>query len=219
MYPNEYTLELMYNKSIQNNALICGGSLNKIKKINGSITISNSSEKYMFYREEMTDYFQYQFDFGFYRFIYNSKLIKKNKIHFPKYIRYQDPPFFIKAMLMAKNFYALNYTTYLYRKSHKNIKWNKKKIIDQYNGFNDCLVLSEKNRLNKLYCTIVQRLNLELFIYPTNEFINDIEVKSLIFKIINRINFTILKNINCKFTLNEIYKQFVSKNLHLEWFS
>ena len=113
----------------------------------------------------------------------------------------------------------MNFTTYLYRKSHKNIKWNEKKIIDQYNGFNDCLMLSEKNKLNKLYCTISQRLNLELFIDPTNEFINNIKVKNLVFKTINQINFNLLRKINCKFTSNKIYKKFLSKKIYLNWFS
>ena len=71
----------------------------------------------------------------------------------------------------AKKFYQLNDTTYLYRKSHKKIFWNEKKIIDQYNGFNECLTLSEMLKLDKLYCTIVQRLNLELFLEPTKKFI------------------------------------------------
>ena len=136
MLPDNFTLEIIYNKSIHNKALICGGSLNKLKKINGRLVIFNGKEKYIFHREEMIEYKKYQYDFGFFRFLYKSKFIKNNNIFFPNYLRYQDPPFFIKAMSKAKKFYALNYTTYLYRKFHKKIKWNKKKIIDQFNGFN-----------------------------------------------------------------------------------
>ena len=55
MYPNNYTLELLYNKSVQNNALICGGSLNRLRILNGTIS-----------------YFNFQFDFGFLRFIFDA---------------------------------------------------------------------------------------------------------------------------------------------------
>jgi hypothetical protein len=166
----------------------------------------------------MIEYKKYQYDFGFFRFLYKSKFIKNNNIFFPNYLRYQDPPFFIKAMSKAKKFYALNYTTYLYRKFHKKIKWNKKKIIDQFNGFNDCLILSQNNKLNELYCSIVQRLNLELFIIPTQEFINNYQVRNHIYKILNQINFFKLKNEKCFFKLNEIYKPFLNNNQYLEMF-
>ena len=128
MYPNNFTLELLYNKSIQNSALICGGNLNRLRVINGSYNISEGGENFQFYKEETISYFYFQFDFGFLRFIFDAKFLKENRIYFPNYLRYQDPPFFIKAMGKAKKFYQLNYTTYLYRKSHKKIIWNSKKI-------------------------------------------------------------------------------------------
>ena len=178
MYPNNYTLELLYNKSIQNNALICGGGLNKLRIINGNYNISKGGAYFQFPKEEMISYYNFQYDFGYLRFIFNSKFLKENQLYFPNYLRYQDPPFLIKAMGKATKFYQLNYTTYLYRKFHKKILWNAKKIIDQYNGFKECLILSEKLKLDKLYCTVVQRLNLELFIEPTKEYINNANVKT-----------------------------------------
>ena len=92
-------------------------------------------------------------------------------------------------------------------------------VIDQYNGFKECLILSEKLKLDKLYCTVVQRLNLELFIEPTKEYINNANVKTHILKVLNKINFQKLKNKNCIFKLNNIYKEFLNKDLYLDWFS
>lgn len=219
MYPNNYTLELLYNKSIQNSALICGGCLNRIRLINGSYNISEGGDNFQFYKEETIPYFNFQFDFGFLRFIFQTKFLKENQIYFPNYLRYQDPPFLIKAMGKAKKFYQLNYTTYLYRKSHKKILWTSKKLIDQYKGFNECLTLSEKLKLDKLYCTVVQRLNLELFLIPTKEYINNTNLKTKILNILNKINFQKLKKENCTFKLNNIYKQFLENDSYLEWFS
>ena len=218
MYPDNYTLELLYNKSIENNALICGGCLNRLKLINGSYNISEGGENFQFYKEEIISYFDFQFDFGFLRFIFDTKFLKENQIYFPNYLRYQDPPFLIKAMATATKFYQLNYTTYLYRKFHKKILWNSRKIIDQYKGFNECLKLSEKLKLDKLYCTIVKRLNLELFLEPTKQYINNKDIIIYIIKILNKINFQKLKKENCIFKLNNIYKPFLKKDLYFEWF-
>ena len=192
--------------------------LNRLQLINGSYKISKGGKNFQFYKEEVISYFNFQFDFGFLRFIFNTKFLKENQIYFPNYLRYQDPPFLIKALATAGKFYQINYTTYLYRKFHKTILWNSKKIIDQYKGFNDCLKLSEKLKMFKLYCTIVKRLNLELFLEPTKQYINNTDIKIHIRKILNKINFQKLKKENCIFKLDNIYKQFLKNDLYLEWF-
>ena len=219
MYPNNYTLELLYQKSIQNNALICGGSLNKLRVNNNTYNISISSENYRSDKEGMIKYSEFQFDFGYLRFLYKAKLLKDNKIYFPNYSRYQDPPFFIKAMAKAKKFYAINNSTYLYRKSHKKISWNEKKIIDQYNGFNDCIKSAVQFKLNKLFCTILERLNLELFVEPTLKFINNTYVKKHINNILHKIHFSEVKKANCSFKLNKLYRKFLYEDSYSEWFS
>jgi len=106
VYPNNFILELMFNKAIENNALICGGGIaffhiykNKIKLIkNNNIEFKNN---------EIIDYFNYQYDWFYQRFIYNKNFIKKNKLYFPKYLRYQDPPFFISLLLNILLIYSI----------------------------------------------------------------------------------------------------------------
>ena len=111
LYPDNYTLELMYKKAIMNNIF---------------------SKTYgLFKNEGVINYYNYQYHFGYYRFIYNKKFLKRHKLFFPNYLRYQDPPFFIKAMIHSKHFYALKEVTYLYRTSHKKINWSERKIIDE----------------------------------------------------------------------------------------
>ncbi len=220
LYPNNYTLELVYNKCVQNNALICGGTLEILKKIDNHFEISKLKENdnYQIKMEGIFNYSDNEFDFGFYRFIYESKFIKKNNIFFPNYLRYQDPPFLINTMIKAKQYYILNISTYLYRKSHKKIKWNTRKILDQYNGFEDSLLLSEKYNLKKLYCQIINRLNSKLFVLPTKKFINNINIKYHIYKVLNKINFKKLKKENCYVKLNITYKRILKNKKYLELF-
>ena len=110
LYPNNLTLELMFNYAIQKKVLICGGGVitfiqynNKTKEI---------IHRKVFPYNSIKLYNNYQYDLFYQRFIYRNNFIKKYKLYFPNYLRYQDPPFFIKAMAMAKKFYALKNITY-----------------------------------------------------------------------------------------------------------
>ena len=209
IYPNNYILELMYNKCTKNNVFICGGGLKVFQTYNKTILFYKQNKLYIFKNEGIINYIDYQFDFGYYRFLFNTQFIKKNKIYFPNYLRYQDPPFFVKAMILAKKFYALKETTYLYRNSNK-VKWNERKILDQFKGIIDCLILSEKNNLKDLYCKILIHLNSNLFLTPLKIFIKNKNIKNKIIIIIKKY-ITIKK---CNFNLNNIYKKLISnKNL------
>ena len=149
LYPNNFTLELMFENAIKNNALICGGGL--LSFISKNNEMKNKKIVVSFKKNEFISYSKYQYDFYFTRFIYNNNFIKKNKLYFPNYLRYEDPPFFIKSMIKAKYFYSLKNITYFQRIYKKNIVLNEKIVIDWYNGLKDCLGLSKSNNLYKLY--------------------------------------------------------------------
>ena len=48
---------------------------------------------YHFEKDGVIEYTDYQFDFGYQRFIFEKKSFDGNHISFKKYVRYQDPPF------------------------------------------------------------------------------------------------------------------------------
>jgi glycosyltransferase involved in cell wall biosynthesis len=205
LYPNKFTLELLLTKAIENKAIICGGGLKYLIDENNRTKISES-ELY-FQKEGMINYNEYQYDFGYYRFIYKNNFIKKKKIYFPHYSRYQDPPFFIKAMFFSKKFYALKNITYLYRISHKKIIWNEKKLMDELNGFKDCFIFSEKYKLNQLYCKIIEHLNSPLFLTPIQLFYNNSKIMNKVLQILKSINCDKINK--CPFKLNEIYNEII----------
>ena len=96
MYPENKTLSTIYVKTTENNALICGGSVNQIKDDKLITDTSIFEEGYSFRQEGFVDYKDYQFDYGYWRFIYNRNFLIENQIYFTNYKRYQDPPFFVK---------------------------------------------------------------------------------------------------------------------------
>lgn len=210
LFPNNYTLELLYNKVNKNKVNICGGGLNEFEYKNGTMIIHKQNEIFTFHKEGIINYLDYQFDLGYYRFIYNNKFIKKYKIYFPEYFRYQDPPFLIKAMALSKQFYALKEITYYYRISNKT--WTEKKIIDQYQSFEYSLKLCENYNLNKLYYIIIKRLNHDIFLMPTTIFIKSKNLINLIKRILKNINYDKINKKKIYFDLNIIYKNILKNN-------
>lgn len=160
-YPNEFVLEKMYNAAKENGALICGGSVLFLKNNVPIKIISAEGFRYCFYENKFVYFKDYQFDYGYWRFIYNRKFLEDNQLIFPLYLRGQDPPFFIKAMLQAEKFYALVEPTYAYRLSQKRFNLTDKKISDQIESFCECIKLCRENGLEYLEKHILNRVILK----------------------------------------------------------
>ena len=197
----------MYSAAVENNVLVCGGSLSQLREDKKIITDPKEFEEgYSFDKEGFVNYSDYQFDYGYWRFIYNRKFLKENKLFFPDYLRQQDPPFFVKAMIVAKRFYALTEPTYVYRVSYKQINWNERKTVDMFKGVADCLKLSSESGLEKLHCSIAKRLNAWTYRTATAEMLSDNKVINQIVKTLNCIDYDILNKNNVELVLDDIYK-------------
>lgn len=153
-YPESDVLEVLYFSAKKEGVKICGGSLEEIKE-DGTVVrdfnpkASNWGGK--FFKDEKTRFSQYQYDWGYQRFIFERKFILDNEIFFPPYIRFQDPPFFVKAMVWAKVFYALRKITYSYRVIYKSAIWkDEKKVIALFRGVRDCIILAKQDNLERL---------------------------------------------------------------------
>lgn len=116
-----------------------------------------ANEIYYFEEEGWIEYSDYQQSYYYQRFIINREMIRKNGISFPNYLRYQDPPFFVKAMLLAERFYALKDSVYVYRNDGAHVKWNDRKVNDLLKGSLDVIQLCLENRLGILYATIIRK--------------------------------------------------------------
>ena len=144
-YPSSNILEIMYKKASKKNALICGGAL--VFDLNGKTTVDNNP-KSSFKKDSFINYADYQWSYGYYRFIYKSDFIKKNQIRFPNLLRYQDPPFMLEAMIKANYFYAINEKTYCNRLGFKEQAfWNKERTNDLIKGILFCIKIAKKEEL------------------------------------------------------------------------
>ena len=158
-YPDYCCLEKLYNAAKDKNALICGGSWMELRK--GKFIEKKFDyfplQGYTFMDDGFVDYRDYQFDFGYHRFIYNREFLQKSNISFPLNRRYQDVPFFIKAMLAAKQFYALSIPTYIYRVDEAKTIWDERNTVDLLKGIHNVLILAKMNGLEELYRLTYQR--------------------------------------------------------------
>lgn len=148
MYPNSDILLKLYTKLNENNVCICGGSLGCFQQTIEGIKPHNSLQS--FSNEGYQLYENYQFEYGFYRFIYKRSLLISNHIIFPPYPRFQDPPFMVQAMIKARGFYAIPDITYAYRVAHKKINWDQKKVDGLLAGVSDVWKLACLHHLYKL---------------------------------------------------------------------
>ena len=152
-YPENTTLEKLYKSAKEYNVKVCGGNFAIIE--NGIIKEGVDSG---FVENGYINYAEYQEDYGYTSYIFELDMLRSNNVYFPLYKRFQDPPFFIKAMTVAKEFYAINDVTYVYRFVPAHVKWNEEKIADLIKGITDCIELSRDNRFAKLHYQSVMRL-------------------------------------------------------------
>ena len=142
--PDEKVLFDLYTAAKQNQVLICGGSF---REVNGGHVIENwdgNLSKYTFEKDGLIEYKNYQFDYGWVRFIYDRKFLIYNDIKIPPYKFFEDPVFFVKAMHYAQKFYALKRCTYSYRTGHKSLTLSYEKVLDLIRGLSDNIAFAKK---------------------------------------------------------------------------
>lgn len=159
-YPDEDVLRCLYTTAKDNSELICGGSMYMYLQDKNVIKskYKRLAKKYIFNNEGRKNYRDYQFDYAYQRFIYRSDFLKNNGILFPNYLRFQDPPFFVKAMITANGFYSISKCTYMYRSNHKKIYWNESKINDVVDAIADIVKMAVENGYHELFWTSIYRL-------------------------------------------------------------
>lgn len=153
------SLEILYKIAIDSNSNICGGIIQYIDKQENVDTLLTENQplygliaKYNEYT--MIDYKEYQYDYGYYSFLYRRAFLLEKGLLFPNYIRHQDPPFFVKAMEAAKYFAAVNKHVYSYRYSYKPIVLNRQSAIDVIDATIEIVNIAQNNGYTKLinYC-------------------------------------------------------------------
>lgn len=150
-YPSNEILEKLYNIKKEFNVKIAGGKHQILSNGNFEEPYFNYGDINQFFCNKTVKYTDYQFPWWYWCFMYDSDLIKNNNFLFPRYLRYQDPPFYVRVMHKAGIFYAADFISYIHRNSNKLFSMNEKQAYDHVNGIKDLLEFSDNNNLNKLH--------------------------------------------------------------------
>ena len=163
LYPNSEVLEHLYKAAEENQVKIAGGKVEHLFEDAQVELINYPKTEYgmVFSQNGLMRYEDYQYDYGYTQYIYKREMLLNNKITFPYYSRFQDPPFFVRAMFAGKEYYFTDEPVYRYRMVGGASKYTLKKTIDMLTGVMDNLRFSRENDLPKLYCLSANRLNKE----------------------------------------------------------
>ena len=85
-YPDSFVLSDMFYAAKENNALICGGSFQEDRPSEKIDEWSGNLSRYKFNTDGFIEYKNYQFEYGYHRFIYKKDFIKKQGEEFRGYI-------------------------------------------------------------------------------------------------------------------------------------
>ena len=113
---------------------------------------------YFFEKEGIIEYKDYQFDYGYTRFIYDRKMLIDKEIFFPELDFFEDPPFFTKSLSAAGKIAVMNTSTYIYRKDYKQTVWDEKKSVDLVDGLLMNLSFAKENNFYNLYSLTISRM-------------------------------------------------------------
>ena len=147
-YHKNGILEAMYTAAKQNNALICGGDMSFFR--NNIYSVGDGRRGTFLEYDGWVKKEDLETANSFYRFIYKTNFLIENNLFFPDYRRNQDNPFFLRCVNKAKNVYFINEETYCYRTGHKNVGWNKKKVLGLVEGVRDELRICLDGKMEKI---------------------------------------------------------------------
>ena len=178
---DETALEWMYNTAQKQNVNICGSF--RSMEHEGRIRSMNMHREFVkgYVNGRKMLYRDYQYDYHFQSYIYKRSMLIEKNIFFPDYKRFQDPPFFVQAMLESVEFWVVPVEYYCYHCEHENYQFDSKKVNDIVRGLIDILIISRTAELKRLHLTSIERLN-ESFFWDIVEHCttNNVELLSLL---------------------------------------
>ncbi len=145
-----------------NNIKICGAE--RCTLTNTGELVFNPKFERVIESGTLIKYRDFQECYDYQNYIFNREFLISNEIFFPDYLRYQDPPFFVRAMHTAGSFYALPIKFYCYRFGHQDRNLIESRINWILKGIRDVLTIAVDNGYEKLIEHVVEnQLNNEYY--------------------------------------------------------
>ncbi|MDD7025946.1 MAG: glycosyltransferase family 2 protein [Lachnospiraceae bacterium] len=178
------SLKSLYDAGIKNDAKIVGGNIQYCK--NNKI-VENYNNTVNFENEGFINFFDFQQGYYHQRYIFDLGLLRNNKIKYPPYRRFQDPPFLVKAMVTEGKFYAIKKDIYIYRVDGGIKVYKEETMADILCGLKDILSLSREYGLDILSQNIINSL-LSSYEFKASLLVCIYKQNTVILQLINDIN-------------------------------
>lgn len=151
-------LETLYNSAVRWKVSVCGGQF--YTNYYGDIKAENIyGDLYHGGTEEiLVKYSDYQYDYHYQNYIYERKMLTRNHIVFPHYMRVEDTLFFVRAMVAAEVFCIVNIPFYCYRIDDKIVQYKENDMAEYLQGMIENLFFSRQRELKKLHRLIYYRM-------------------------------------------------------------
>jgi len=158
-YFESFALEKMYNEAKINNANVCASYRKKLynDKIENEDFLLNFQCKDK--SSQWIDFQDHQNDWHFHSYLYSREFLIENNLSFPNYFRYQDPPFLLKTLILAKRFLLIPVFLYCYRSGYRNLHLDELQTYHTLLGIYDNLLLAQKNNYDKLFELLLTRID------------------------------------------------------------
>lgn len=160
--PESTALERLYFAATSNNVKIAGGSMCIDRDGKVDFDSMHGRELDSFTDERVIDYADYQYDYDFTRYIYSLEMIRENDLKFPALCQFEDPVFFVNAMLCSERFATIPDAVYAYRYGHQHLVWSDEMIRDRVDGITQLLSISSKLGYARLHRYLTQQLSDEM---------------------------------------------------------
>lgn len=163
-YPDAQTLERMYEAAHEADAAVCGGGFSIAVGRRIRTHFGGLDWGYVFEKRGWLEYSDYQFDYGYTRFLYSTALIREHGLEFPALSHFEDPPFFVSALHAAGRFLALDFATYRYNADIWKMKWMAngcRRLKDLIQGLEMNVCFARKHGLLKLETQTLARVDRE----------------------------------------------------------
>lgn len=161
-YEDREALQLLFQTCETKNLSVCAS---KYKHMIYTMENTERTEELLpqiqISQEGVYVYFDYQMDFDYMHYLFLKRLLVENEIYFPAYRRFQDPPFFVKALYMANRFGLVDTCLYSYREADLDTRFNTLKTADLLRGLLDNLSFAKEHGLDILFRTTADRLEYE----------------------------------------------------------
>jgi len=160
-YLDVEALQTMYDACKFHSVEICGSLRKKLQ----SGKLKEASEQSILRSGAMPEsvllYRDFQMDYDYQSYLFDRKRLIERAIFFSNYRRYQDPPFFVKAMYAAAEFIYVGKYLYCYRVPNNAKKIDAGKVADLLRGLLDNMQFALKYRLTILMDKTMERLEYE----------------------------------------------------------